>query len=554
MRGTTATLHTPAAAERTAAAAAGSAQPREQGSNMDACSSKAGIAHSGVAAAAASPGSAAGAAAANTRTDNSSVGQQPDANEQQLADEASNSDSGDDDLESEDYDEPETDQEVLAMLLEQMQELHVAEAAAAAPQPTTLEAGQGLLLPSFDLAGVAALIASGKVRRIICMVGAGISVSAGIPDFRTPGTGLYSQLERFNLPRPEAVFSMDFFRAQPEPFFMLAKELFPGTYMPTPTHFFMKLLHDKGMLLRCYSQNIDSLECQAGLPPELVVAAHGNFDGAHCIDCRKAHSTQHVEQAILEGRVCHCNSCGGLVKPDIVFFGESLPARFFCQQQKDFPSCDLLLVMGTSLVVQPFAGLIDRVPPTTPRVLLNRERVGESHEAGLLERLMGLATGGRSRGFDFRGDPGCRDVCILGNADDSVRELANLLGWREELEGLTASAHSEARISKGRTASSKGDADEATSAAAHSEADSNKGRPASSKGGTDESGTRSGQGEGKAEGSSSAAGTNGASSSDAVQAGDSTGAVEAADKAAAAAAAAAQAVNADALPPPGSAL
>lgn len=67
---------------------------------------------------------------------------------------------------------------------------------------------------------------------------------------RTPGTGLYSQLERFNLPRPEAVFSLDFFRENPHPFFTLARELFPGNYDPTPTHHFMRLLHDKGLLLR----------------------------------------------------------------------------------------------------------------------------------------------------------------------------------------------------------------------------------------------------------------------------------------------------------------
>lgn len=84
------------------------------------------------------------------------------------------------------------------------------------------------LLSSFDLKGVAELIREGKAKKIVCMVGAGISVSAGIPDFRTPGTGLYSQLERFKLPRPEAVFSIDFFRRNPQPFHLLAKELFPG--------------------------------------------------------------------------------------------------------------------------------------------------------------------------------------------------------------------------------------------------------------------------------------------------------------------------------------
>lgn len=87
------------------------------------------------------------------------------------------------------------------------------------------------VLDSLDLQGVANLIQSGAAKRIIVMCGAGVSVSAGIPDFRTPGTGLYSQLKRFGLPEPEAVFSIGFFKKNPKPFHLLAKELFPGTLL-----------------------------------------------------------------------------------------------------------------------------------------------------------------------------------------------------------------------------------------------------------------------------------------------------------------------------------
>ena len=83
-------------------------------------------------------------------------------------------------------------------------------------------------LRSQDLQGVAEYINSGRAQRIVVMVGAGISVTAGIPDFRSPGSGLYSQLQRFNLPFPEAVFSLGFFRENPMPFYLLAKELYPG--------------------------------------------------------------------------------------------------------------------------------------------------------------------------------------------------------------------------------------------------------------------------------------------------------------------------------------
>ena len=117
---------------------------------------------------------------------------------------------------------------------------------------------------------VAKLIRSGEANRIIVLTGAGVSVSAGIPDFRTPGTGLYDNLQEYGLPYAEAIFDLDFFRTKPDPFYRLCQELWPGRYAPTPTHHFISLLHDKGVLLRCFTQNIDSLETAAGLPPQTV--------------------------------------------------------------------------------------------------------------------------------------------------------------------------------------------------------------------------------------------------------------------------------------------
>lgn len=290
------------------------------------------------------------------------------------------------------------------------------------------------LLPSFDLAGVAQLIQSGKAKRIICMCGAGISVSAGIPDFRSPGTGLYSQLQKYNLPYPHAVFELSYFEKKPKPFFRLARELFPGNYLPTPTHYFMKLLHDKGLLLRCFTQNIDSLEKQAGLPAEAIVAAHGNFDSAKCIRCARPHPVEHVRQAVFAGdggNACYCvkKSCGGLVKPEIVFFGESLPPRFWERAPLDYSEADLLIVMGTSLAVHPFAGLIDYVQPHVPRLLVNREKAGEAVFGG------GLL--GQQKGFTF-GAGNYRDALYLGDCDDGVRQLCELLGWQQELDALVA--------------------------------------------------------------------------------------------------------------------
>ena len=119
-------------------------------------------------------------------------------------------------------------------------------------------------------------------------VGAGISTNSGIPDFRTPGTGLYSNLAALKLPYPEAVFSLQYFRQDPQPFYTLAETLFPGAFKPTLTHTFIRLMQDKGLLLKCFTQNIDTLERMAGVNPEFIIEAHGSFATSRCIDCHKA--------------------------------------------------------------------------------------------------------------------------------------------------------------------------------------------------------------------------------------------------------------------------
>lgn len=97
------------------------------------------------------------------------------------------------------------------------------------------------------------------------------------------------------------------------------------------------------------------------MPRARVVAAHGNFDAASCLDCRAPRAVEAVRAAVFAGETPRCAECGGLVKPDIVFFGENLPERFYDLAEEDFPAADLLIVMGTSLVVHPFADLIGEV-------------------------------------------------------------------------------------------------------------------------------------------------------------------------------------------------
>lgn len=140
-------------------------------------------------------------------------------------------------------------------------------------------------------------------------------------------------------------------------------------------------------------------------------------------------------RACPRAQVCRCATCGGYVKPDIVFFGENLPDRFFLHKYPDLSSAELLIIMGTSLVVHPFASLTDDVPEGCPRVLINREAVGEipaaMHELGYRNGL-------------WFGDGNLRDVKALGECDDMLRQFAEHLGWADDLhmliDGHTAAA------------------------------------------------------------------------------------------------------------------
>ena len=283
------------------------------------------------------------------------------------------------------------------------------------------------VLSSLDEAGIVEYIRDGKAKNIIVMAGAGISTSAGIPDFRSPGTGLYDNLQKYDLPRPTAVFDINYFKQNPKPFFTLAKELYPGSFKPTISHYFVKLLEQKNLLLRHFTQNIDTLERVANISSEKIVEAHGAFHTGHCVTCRKEYSQEWIKEIVFRNEIPTCvkPSCGGYVKPDIVFFGESLPERFFQCVKTDFPQCDLLIIIGTSLTVQPFASLPARVGEACPRLLINMEKAGTGF-------------GMFGEGLRFDSPANTRDVALLGDCDSGCRSLAEKLGWAQELEDLVS--------------------------------------------------------------------------------------------------------------------
>ncbi|XP_012264948.2 NAD-dependent protein deacetylase sirtuin-2 [Athalia rosae] len=294
----------------------------------------------------------------------------------------------------------------------------------------------GQILTELSIDGIVEFIKSGHCRKVITMAGAGISTSAGIPDFRSPKSGLYHNLEKYNLPHPQAIFELDFFMENPEPFFVLAKQLMPVGFKPTPSHYFIRLLWEKGLLLRHYTQNVDTLERVAGIPGDLLVEAHGTFHTGHCLTCKVSYTLEWMKDKILGDELPKCEECkSGIIKPDIVFFGEVLPERFYSCIDKDFKQADLLIIMGSSLVVQPFASLVDKVPPSCPRLLINKEKVGMQDR---VMKFLGLKQGLMFDNTD--GNTG-RDVAWLGECDIGCQLLADKLGWGEEMKIFIKKEH-----------------------------------------------------------------------------------------------------------------
>lgn len=335
---------------------------------------------------------------------------------------------------------------------------------------------------NFDLSlsSFAKLISSGKAKNIIVMSGAGISTNSGIPDFRSPERGLYTSAAfkaRFSSAAGGSswaqIFSPNGVAKQPELFYTVVKEIFApaidGRYRPSFAHFFLSLLHSKGLLLRNYSQNIDMLELLAGVPKEKIVDSHGTFGSARCSSCRKeCTNMREFWDDVLGDIVPRCEACRGVLRPNVVFFGEALPAEFTDLQMQDFKECDLLIVMGTSLKVYPFAGLANQVNNLTPRLLLNNEAVGafahgarweisspdedtdtdsedeneaskkgnkESEQKSLGPSLDASITIERRKHKDEYTNS-YRDAAMLGDIDLSVLELVRLLGWKEEFDQM----------------------------------------------------------------------------------------------------------------------
>jgi len=205
-------------------------------------------------------------------------------------------------------------------------------------------------------------------RRVVVLTGAGISTDSGIPDFRSPN-GLYSKY-------PEYVFDIDYFLSDPEGFYRFWKEaLLPmSEAQPNRAHLLLAELERRNLIEAVITQNIDGLHQKAG--NKKVIELHGSIFEYHCMECEKPYTLEQVKKILDSDTIPRCG-CDGLIRPNIVFFGESLPVHALDEAMRYAQNCDLMIVMGSSLLVYPAAQLpVIAKKHGAGLIIVNKDRTG----------------------------------------------------------------------------------------------------------------------------------------------------------------------------------
>ena len=217
-----------------------------------------------------------------------------------------------------------------------------------------------------------------KSQKIIVIIGAGASIG---PDFRSPG-GLYDTIAKEEgLEDPYQVFDLDYFKEDPALFWKYAHMIFPDKNPKhSETHYFIKRLEEKGKLLRLYSQNVDTLECD--MAKEKLRCVHGSWRDSKCLKCGKVFDIEDMRLYVETKSVPVCPECGGQIKPGIVFFGQKTNIEDE-DITYDSENGDLLIVIGTSLRVAPIS-MMPNFMAHIPSILINLEPVTCSFSAELL--------------------------------------------------------------------------------------------------------------------------------------------------------------------------
>jgi NAD-dependent deacetylase len=236
-----------------------------------------------------------------------------------------------------------------------------------------------------------------NARFAVALTGAGVSTASGIPDYRTPGTGLWANVD------PMEVAHIDSFLRDPQRFWSFYKQRMGDldSAEPNAAHYALAQLEAAGYIKGLITQNIDRLHRRAG--SKSIAEVHGSIDRGECLQCGRTYPHDFMVEATSAGGIPYCE-CGYPLKPAVVYFGEGLPQEVYSQAQDWAGRADVLLVAGSSLQVWPVAGLPRLTLQNGGRlVILTASETPYDGEAvvierGLLEevlpRLVALMAGG----------------------------------------------------------------------------------------------------------------------------------------------------------------
>jgi NAD-dependent deacetylase len=189
-------------------------------------------------------------------------------------------------------------------------------------------------------------------QKLVVFTGAGISTESGIPDFRSPG-GIWSRFDPDDFTYQKFVADPEARRKQ---WRMIGEGHLTHLAEPNPAHYAITELYKLGRLDCVITQNVDNLHQKAGVPAEMVFELHGNLQQAVCLSCGKLYPFERIKARVDEGEeIPDCEECHGMLKPNAVLFGESLPQDVLEEASQRSLNSDLFIVVGSTLVVYPAA-------------------------------------------------------------------------------------------------------------------------------------------------------------------------------------------------------
>lgn len=190
-----------------------------------------------------------------------------------------------------------------------------------------------------------------EAKRVVVFTGAGVSTESGIPDFRSPG-GIWTKFDPEDFTIYKFLSNSDTRKKQWK---ILVESGLLSKAEPNRAHIALAELERMGILDCVITQNIDNLHQKAGSSPEIVFELHGNMNRAKCLACGATFPMEQAIKQLDKGDEPECESCAGMLKPDVVFFGESLPAAVLHEATRRSKNCDFFIVIGSSLAVYPAA-------------------------------------------------------------------------------------------------------------------------------------------------------------------------------------------------------